>query len=265
MITNSISFELPEDLQRIIEGAKARENLLGRSDSKVFFFENLKEIGTAYLKIAPKTNTESLKNQVDILNWLKRKIPVPEVYYYREYQGKEYLLMSEVKGKDASNHIFMHNPEMIKIVARGLKQIHEIEINECPFDQTLDVKIQNAKFNVDNNLVDEDNLQHKYKGKTARELYQMVLEKRPADEDLVFTHGDYCFPNIIIDNERLSGFIDLGRAGVADRYQDISLALRSLRCNFKFEEWVSTFLEAYGLEELDQEKLEYYILLDELF
>ena len=40
-----------------------------------------------------------------------------------------------------------------------------------------------------------------------------LLRKRHDEEDLVFTHGDYCLPNVIIDGEEVAGFVDWGRAG----------------------------------------------------
>src|SRR3712207_8939854 len=32
-------------------------------------------------------------------------------------------------------------------------------------------------------------------GRTAHELFETLLRTRPASEDLVLTHGDYCLPN----------------------------------------------------------------------
>ncbi|SKC81897.1 Aminoglycoside phosphotransferase [Maledivibacter halophilus] len=93
----------------------------------------------------------------------------------------------------------------------------------------------------------------------------MVLEKKPDNEDFVFTHGDYCMANIILLGNKLSGFIDLGRAGVSDRYQDIALAVRSFEHNFGTDKWNDLFYKEYGIEDVDYSKIEFYILLDELF
>lgn len=57
----------------------------------------------------------------------------------------------------------------------------------------------------------------------------------------------------------------MGRGGVADRYQDIALAVRSIRHNLKSEKFVELFLDAYELKNVDFSKIDYYILLDELF
>ena len=98
-------------------------------------------------------------------------------------------------------------------------------------------------------------------------------KKRPKPvEELVFSHGDYCMPNIFIKNNKINGFIDLGRSGVADKYQDIALCYRSLKHNFDGSQGGKVY-ENFNAESLfieldivpDWEKIKYYILMDELF
>jgi len=79
-------------------------------------------------------------------------------------------------------------------------------------------------------------------------------------------------PNLFLNKDRFSGFIDLGNCGIADKYQDIALCYRSLLHNFagvytgkaypKLDE--EMFFKELGIEP-DWEKIRYYILLDELF
>jgi aminoglycoside phosphotransferase len=57
---------------------------------------------------------------------------------------------------------------------------------------------------------------------------------------------------------------DWGRAGIADRYQDIALAIRSIGYNFG-NAYVQAFLDAYGLTAVDEAKVHYYQLMDEFF
>lgn len=61
------------------------------------------------------------------------------------------------------------------------------------------------------------------------------------------------------------GVINLGRAGVADKWQDIALCVRCLRHNLgsKSEPCVKLLFELPGLEP-DWEKIHYYNILGEL-
>jgi kanamycin kinase/aminoglycoside 3'-phosphotransferase-2 len=85
-------------------------------------------------------------------------------------------------------------------------------------------------------------------------------------EHLVLTHGDYCLPNVLLDSAtlRISGFIDLSRAGLADRYQDKALATRSLAYNWG-PGHEQALWKTCGLDKPDQEKLSFYLALDEFF
>jgi len=126
------------------------------------------------------------------------------------------------------------------------------------------VKIEAARLRIENGLVDEADFDSKRLGRSAQDLYSVAIRSRPTQEDLVFTHGDYCLPNVIIAQDAVSGFVDWGRAGIADRYQDLALCARSIAGNLG-PEWVPAFFGHYGLAIIDHGKLSFYELLDEFF
>lgn len=102
-------------------------------------------------------------------------------------------------------------------------------------------------------------------------MWEWLNANRPLEE-LVLSHGDFCLPNVFAQGEELSGYIDLGRMGVADKWMDIALCYRSLKHNF-FGKYATKVYEDFDPDMLfevleiepDWEKLRYYILLDELF
>ncbi|MBD7985945.1 aminoglycoside 3'-phosphotransferase [Sporosarcina sp. Sa2YVA2] len=193
------------------------------------------------------------------------QLPVSRVLFYGEEASNEYLLATEVDGVNAAVPSHLSNlPSVLGSLGAGLKRIHRVPIDNCPFDQRLDRKLAEARRRVDQNLVDEDHFDAERIGKTAVELFGLLLSQKPHQEELVFAHGDFCLPNVLIANDEVSGFIDWGRAGIADKYQDLALAIRSITSKFG-KEFVPFFLTGYGLAEVDEERVFYYQLLDEFF
>lgn len=260
-----LDIDFSENLRVRLSSCSLVENKVGQSGSYVYQIKNW-DGKSAYLKIAPTKWHTTLRPEMDALLWLQDKFAVPQLLYFEEYKGMDFLIVSALTGVDASNDQLLSNPEeLVGIYARGIKELHKLDIQSCPLNQTLSVRLQNAERSVIEGIVDESDVEEENKHRTPLDILNELLRTQPAHEDLVFTHGDYCLPNLIIDNSQISGLIDLGKAGIADRYQDISLAIRSLRHNYKTDKYKDLFLECYGMNELDEHKLEYYILLDELF
>ena len=160
--------------------------------------------------------------------------------------------------------------------ANALQALWRVDIDGAPLGCTLDAKLRLARRNVTEGLVDIENTEPRTFGAGGFEspsaLLQWLEANRPQ-ETPTLTHGDFCLPNIFARGRRLTGFVDCGRMGVSDQWQDIAIALRSLRHNLegkynggnayaRFSE--QAFLEKLGVA-YDAEKLRYYTLLDELF
>lgn len=255
---------MPSGIREWLDTATINQNQVGLSSASVY---RCSDIGgsnrSAFLKMDTKG---ALQREVEVIQWLQGKLPVPVVYAYESSDTMDYLLMSELEGMHGACSMWLEEHELlVRAYAEGLKQIHTVDCSHCPWDAGLSFKMEQARAVVTNGKMNMDLLEDQYKHYTAEQLLALLEQQIPADEELVFTHGDYCMPNIILASDcTCSGFIDWSRAGIADRYQDIALAVRSLKHN-GLGKYTDMFLQAYGVTDANLEKIEFYILLDEFY
>ena len=260
--------QLPSKIQEFTRGKTYTIDDVGMSGNQVLIFDDM------VLKI--ENGETSMDEQVRIMQWLNGKVPVPHVLAYEVADGHSYLLMSRISGKMSCDSYYLENPHvLLEALASGLKMLWEIDVTECPITRDLDVILAEARMRVENNLVDLGNVEPTTFGEGGFESPAHLLEwlenNRPPMEP-VFSHGDYCLPNVILENGHIKGFIDLGNSGIADKWCDIALCYRSLKHNFDgtyggkvYEDFNPDLLfEKLGIEP-DWNKIKYYILLDELF
>ena len=263
---------LPAELAARLSGYTDSKNRIGRSSAGVYCYEC--EGDALYLKISEIS--DEVHRERDLLTWMNGKVPVPDLICYIEQDGYAFLLMSKADGfmacdcpADADgDQAKVHEPieQTIKLLAEALLMLQSVDISECAFENTLDQKLKSALYNIENNLVDMDDFEDGNDWNSPMELYHWLVENRPP-EDLYFTHGDFCLPNIFIDGNEVTGFIDVGRGGVADKWQDIALCVRSLEYNLRHNKkypCADLLFSHLGIQPND-EKIRYYILLDELF
>lgn len=255
---------IPQKIKDIIGNRKYTKDSVGMSDSQVILFDDM------VLKIQQSNNETA--NEVNMLKWLNDILPVPKLIASEIENNTSFILMSKIKGKMLCDNTYTDNPhELLTLLADGLNQLWSIDIKNCPCDNTLSYKLAAARFNVENGLVDIENTEPETFGKdgfsSPLELLEWLEENRP-EEELTLTHGDYSLQNIFAEDNGISGFIDLGKAGVADKWQDIAICYRSLKHVFgkhtNSQLNLDMLFEKLGIDK-DEEKLKYYILLDELF
>ena len=259
---------LPDKIKKLVEDEVYQTDDMGMSGSSVLLYTD------KILKV--QEHNEEAESEYRMMQYLQGKLPVPEVYAHETQEGKSYLLMSRCPGRMACDQVYMEDPVIqCRLLAEGLKRLWSTDISGCPSDQRLIHKLEQAKYNVENNLVDTDNVEPDTFGETGfqdpADLLQWLYANRPEEEP-VLSHGDYCLPNIFGTGERVTGYIDLGKTGIADKWCDIAICYRSLSHNYSGKYHGKAYsgyddlllFRELGIEP-DWDKIRYYILLDELF
>ena len=264
-------FNIPEKIRNLTAGEDYEMDEIGMSGSSVLVYEN------KVLKV--QEHNEEAENEYCMLQYLQGRLPVPTVYAHEISDGRSWLLMSKCAGQMACSREYMENPAALcRLLADGLKRLWSVDISACPSDQRLVHKLVRAEYQIENGLVDLENVEPETFGENGfqspEKLLQWLYENQPEEEP-VLSHGDYCLPNLFGVHGELTGYIDLGRAGIADKWCDIAICYRSLLHNYsgKYKTYENDacpdcdellLFRELGIEP-DWEKIRYYILLDELF
>ena len=253
---------VPEELREHICGRLFRSESIGMSGDDVWVSED------TVLKAG--TNIPLSAETAEIMRWAAGKVPVPEVIAYTVSGGKSWLLMSRIKGRMSCDGYYLERPdELAAILAEGLRMFWEADISDCPRSCGLDIELREARRRVESGLTASLDSSIGFDSPAA--LLDWLENNRPSYEP-VLSHGDFCLPNVFAEGGRISGFIDLGDCGIADRYRDLALCMRSFRQNLDGtfggkvypDSDPERILSALGFSP-DREKLRYYLLLNELF
>lgn len=247
---------------RLPAGLKLVKQLDGSSAASVFLVRDEQE-QLYVLKSATKSeDSKTLKHDFLVYEWLAGKLPVPAVYFFLEDDTSEWLCVEWIDG-----HTLPEIPadeQWVRIYAQALRILHEIPIDSHAPVYSLDARLQEVRIRMEKGWVDTTDFEEEYRNYSTEQLWDELMIYKPSEPDLVFTHGDYCPDNLIVQDGKLAAFIDMGRGGVADRYQDLALAIRSLK-HESLDELIPLFLQQYGLTYLDENKLRFYTVLDEFF
>lgn len=251
----------PDSILQIIGNETYTVDKTGLSGSRVLLF------GDKVLKIF--NQRREADREYSMLCWLQGKLPVPKVLDYRHQLENSFLLMTKAPGVMSCSPDYLTKQELLaELLAKGLHLLWQVDTRGCPCKAGLDLRLEAAARNVKQGRIDFDIGRHGFS--RPSDLLQWLKEHRP-DEDLVFSHGDFCLPNIFLSGHTVAGFVDWGAAGAADRYQDIALCCRSFKYNMegvygggKYGDFAPELLFEKLALKPDEEKLRYYILLDEL-
>lgn len=221
---------------------------------------------TLFLKCGTGRAAHDITAEVVRLEWLAGRLPVPAVRLFVRAPEKAYLLMSAVSGTSAAAYLLSHpelHAETVASLAHFLREVHSLPVAECPFHAGHAYRLAMARHNLEAGLVDTDDFDEDRVGWTSEQVWSAMEGLLPLTFDRVVTHGDFSIDNILIEDGRVTGCIDVGRVGVADPYQDLAILWNCL-ADFG-EEAQRTLWPAYGIQAPDTSKLQFHLYLDEFF
>ncbi len=141
--------------------------------------------------------------------------------------------------------------------------IHTVATENCPFDRVLENELEESARRIGSPCQKLEAFMTDTGAEPSRVLDDLVARATQVG-DFVVTHGDNCFPNLLIDEQCISSIVDWGMAGVGDRHRDfmsIELAIKR-NCG---EEWIAKFNEVHGASEVDPERIRFFWLQDRFF
>ncbi|WP_426086376.1 APH(3')-I family aminoglycoside O-phosphotransferase [Janthinobacterium sp. PSPC1-1] len=259
---------MPASLSAAVANYQWARDSVGESDAAVYRLQGRDAAPDLYLKHGRGSAAADLADELARLRWLAPYLPVPAVVQFARVADPEqaWLLLTALPGTTASAVLEAHpalGPAVVDALAAFLRRLHALPVSDCPFDAGHAVRLAQARQRIDAGLVDADDFDAGRQGWTAEQVWMALQDCQPLVPDLVVTHGDFSLENIVMREDAVVGCIDVGRAGVADRYQDLAIAWRALgELDAALQQ---RFVEQYGLLDIDQGKLQFHLLLDELF
>ena len=246
-----VSIELsnfPDSLHSFLSGADIFDSSCS-TEARVYFID--KDEGF-YLKTAA---AGTLKTEAEMTAFFHRKGLSPEVLGY-ETSDQDYFLTRAVPGEDCIHPQYLGDPKKLaETMGILLRRLHEIDPSGCPVtDRTasfISVTEENHRLGKWHPSRLPDSMKH-YSLDDAWATVQQFSRLLKND---ILIHGDYCLPNIMLDNWKFSAFIDVGSGGIGDRHMDLYWGCWSLNFNLKDSRWCSRFLDAYGRDHFDLEIL----------
>ncbi|MFE9826822.1 APH(3'') family aminoglycoside O-phosphotransferase [Streptomyces sp. NPDC005791] len=228
-----------------------------------------------YAKCVPAADAADLRAEHDRVAWLSGQcVPGPQVLGWYSGDAGACLVTSAVSGIPADQVRADDLWASWERIADAVRRLHELPVTECPFRRGLDTMFAVACDVVARDAVNPEFLPVEQQHTPATELLARISREVPRRRDqeiadTVVCHGDLCLPNIILDPLTLdvSGFIDLGRLGLADRHADLALLLANARETWADEEQARTadvaFAKRYDIS-FDHDRLRFYLHLDPL-
>ena len=173
-----------------------------------------------------------------------------------EQTDRDYMLTERVSGEDCTHAQYLSDPKRLcELYAELLYDLHHRDFSDCPVQNRIDSyhSLAFEKYRTGN--YDQDSFPDSFGYASAEEAMAVIEKYGSALRNDTLIHGDYCLPNVMLDDWSFSAFIDVGNGGVGDKHIDLFWGTWTLWYNLKTNEYEDRFLDAYGRGNFDKDML----------
>ena len=249
MLRTPITPELtvfPDLIRPLLTGAALYDSSCS-PQARVFYIE---KDGGYYLKRSPKG---TLEREARLTRYFHSLGLGAEVLSYQSLD-EDWLLTRRVVGEDMTHPSVLADPiRLCDTLAECLRMLHALPPEGCPIENHTARYLATAEENYRAGLFDPSFAD--IPDLTPDGAWERVTSQGHLLQNDTLLHGDYCLPNIMLEDWHFSGFIDLGNGGIGDRHVDLFWGAWTLRFNLKTDCYRQRFFDAYGRDRVDPERL----------
>ena len=240
--------DYPLELHPLLSGAKLYDSSCSPEARVIFVDLN----DGCFLKSAAKG---ALEREASMTKYFHGKGLAAEVLLYISDE-RDWLLTSKIHGDDCTAGKYLEQPaRLCDTLAERLALLHEVDFSECPVQNHTELYLAKMEQNKIADTFDKSHFPDSFGYESAEEAWTVVEKQCHLLKNDILLHGDYCLPNVILDDWRFSGFIDFDNSGVGDRHVDIFWGIWSLWFNLKTDKYRERFIDAYGRDKVDEDML----------
>ncbi|MDR2620117.1 MAG: aminoglycoside 3'-phosphotransferase [Propionibacteriaceae bacterium] len=245
--------EYPAALHPYFDGAKLYDSSCS-PNARVYFID--KDTGY-FLKIG---RVADLGHEYEMTRYFHTKGLAAAVVEYCFDAGQDYLLTEKLKGDDCTTVKYLEQPKRLaELLGEQLSLLHSLDYRDCmsgcAVTNHTEQYLLKAKRNKLTGNFDKSNFPNSFGYASEDEAWAVVEKYGRLLKTDTLLHGDYCLPNVILDDWSFSGFVDLDSGGVGDKHVDLFWGAWTLWFNLKTNKYRNRFLDAYGRDKIDEDLL----------
>ena len=242
----ALPFSLPPDFSSLTEGARIFDSSCS-PEARVYYIE---KDGGYFVKAAPKG---ALRRESEMYAYFHKKGLSPALLHYGS-EKEDLMISARARGEDGT-HFIREPKRLCDAMAEALRALHETDAADCPVKDRVGEYLALADANYKAGSCELSLFGDRIVYASAEDAYRVLSEGRGLLKNEVLLHGDYCLPNIMLEDLKVTSFIDVGNGGIGDRHIDLFWGAWTLWFNLGTDAYCGRFLDAYGRDRVDNDRL----------